>query len=100
MKLGAYNRIIKEMSFPNHMNKFQIMILISLNETMWMEIDELVADIVCAKISITRGFKDLDKRGYIKIARQANNFKSIKRKYCITDKGRLVVGEFFNKLNY
>lgn len=100
MKLGKYNRIIRKFAFYKHFNVHQVKMLIALSETMWAGIDELQDDIVAAKHSVTTGLKDLKDRDYIKLARPANGFKKIKRKYCITEKGREVVQQFINLLNY
>jgi predicted transcriptional regulator len=99
MKLGKFNKVLKEHAFAKHMKVHGVQALIYLDENMWADIEEICDAASLGVNNMRSEVKDLVLRQYIRIARHPSAQRGLKRKYCITDKGRDVVLHFKNKLN-
>lgn len=99
MKIGKYNRLVVEFVKHRQMKVQDLKIILLLNETMWMNTDDVVYFTHLARHKVTTALKLMKDRGYIKIARRENWSRGLKRMYCITQKGRYIATQFINQLN-
>jgi len=98
MKIGKFNRVIKNFAPTRKMSQMEVRIILALNDEMWMGIADLIYYVVTGKKEVLKGLAHLTDRGYIKISRREVSFKRITRKYSITNKGRFIATEFKNRL--
>jgi len=99
VKIGNYNRAIKDFATLYGIEITDMKVLLALSDVMWMGFAEMRHAVVLAPRTVKEGFYRLVDYKLIKVARAENSFKKLCRKYTITQKGRELASEFINTLN-
>lgn len=99
MKIGRYNRAIKDFAKESRGDVVDVKILLMLNDVMWMGTDELIYNVASTRTTIITSLIKLKNGGYIKVARTESAPLGLCRMYTITQKGRDLITKFLNILN-
>jgi DNA-binding PadR family transcriptional regulator len=99
MKIGKYNRQIKDFAVRHRMKPQDVKILLLLNENMWMSYPDIRYYIALSNQRIFTSMQGLLDAKYISLARTPNGKKGITKMYSIERKGRIVAERFLSILN-